>query len=204
MDNNSERRYSNHQVRAAKPAEGVQFAEIEGVAALINSKTRIEGWDPYDEIIMPGAFDECLGDDIRCLFNHDEDKILARSQNGEGTLQVFINPDGHLAYKYTTPNRSYALDLQDAIEKGDVNQSSFQFRIKEQSWVWGDKSKGEVDLRKIMKVEKLYDVSPVTFPAYPDTSVAKRSYEEARQAERPDESYKLDLLTKELELKNRL
>lgn len=199
----SERRYVTHQVRAAKPTEGVQFAEIEGIAAMVNVKTRIDGWDPYDEIIMPGAFDECLQNDIRCLFNHDEDKILARSQGGSGTLQVFINADGHLAYKYTTPNRSYALDLQDAIEKGDVNQSSFQFKIKEQSWVWGDQSKGEVDLRKIIKVESLFDVSPVTFPAYPDTTVAKRSFDEAKKInEKPD--FNIEILQKELDLKKKL
>lgn len=152
-------------------------AVIEGYAALFNKRTDLY-W--YDEEILPGAFDDVLNDDVRCLFNHDPNRVLARSANGKGTLTLSVDSKG-LKYRYETPNRSYALDLADAIDKGDVSQSSFAFRAKETVWIdGGDEAK---DLRQIKKMERLYDVAPVTYPAYTDTSVAKRSFEAIKKPE---------------------
>lgn len=173
----AERRYYTQPVnyRTEKRGEGEEekvFHIIEGIAAKVNSRTSL-GW--FDEMIMPGAFDEVLKDDVRALFNHDPNYPLARSVDGKGTLALSIDDNGNLAYSFTTPNRSYALDLQDAIASGDVSQSSFAFSIKEEAW---ERSKdSDTELRKIVKLERLYDVSPVTYPAYADTSVAKRSFE---------------------------
>lgn len=144
--------------------------------ASITGKRYDMGW--YDEEVMPGAFDEVLQDDVRALFNHDPNQILARSVNGQGTLKLFIDEDGDLSYEYKTPNRSFAKDLADAIKSGDVTQSSFAFRIAEQAWI---EREGEKELRQITKIEKLYDVSPVTYPASPDTSVAKRSHQKNQE-----------------------
>lgn len=149
-------------------------AVIEGMAALYNQRTDL-GW--FEEEILPGAFDEVMNDDVRCLFNHNPNYILARSNNGQGTLELYLTPEG-LGYRYTTPDRTYARDLADSIAKGDVSQSSFAFRAKETVWV---ERKDEKELRQIKSVEKLYDVSPVTYPAYADTSVAKRSHEAAAE-----------------------
>lgn len=154
---------------------------IEGVAAVVSVTTDM-GW--YEEVIAPGAFDEVLNDDIRCLFNHDPNQILARSNNGAGTLQVFLTPEGHLAYRYETPKRSYAVDLEDAVNLGDVDKSSFAFRVKSQTWDYGDEELGTKDKRTINSFEKLYDVSPVTYPAYQDTSVAKRSLQGSKPIEK--------------------
>jgi HK97 family phage prohead protease len=129
------------------------------------------GW--YKEMIMQGAFDEVLGDDVRALVNHEDELVLARTKSK--TLELWLDEKGNLKYRFKVPNRSYALDLYDAIVAGDVDQSSFAFTVKEESWVNGQG--GEPDLRKIIKFEKLYDVSPVTFPAYEDTTVAKRNHE---------------------------
>ena len=120
-----------------------------------------------------------LNDDVRCLINHDPQFILARSNNGEGTLTLTADAHG-LKYSYVTPNRTYAKDLEDAIRSGDVSQSSFAFAIKEETWTARE---GQNDLRRITKFERLYDVSPVTFPAYQDTSVAKRSHEAVQQTQ---------------------
>ena len=143
---------------------------IEGYAAMYNQRTNL-GW--MDEEILPGAFDEVLNDDVRALINHDPTLILARSQNGKGTLSLRLDDKG-LIYSYATPDRTYARDLQDAIESGDVSQSSFSFSIEEEIWVHGDDKQN--DLRQIKKFRTLFDVSPVTFPAYTDTTVAKRSH----------------------------
>lgn len=159
---------------------------IEGVAAVVNSVTDL-GW--YKEMIMPGAFDEVLGNDIRCLVNHEDEMILARTKSG--TLKVWLDEIGNFRYSYKTPNRSYAKDLEDAIISGDVSQSSFAFTVKEEQWVYAS-NPGDKDLRKIVKFDQIFDVSPVTFPAYEDTDVAKRS----REANKPkDEVVDLSDLT---------
>ena len=198
-----ERRYTTSPVRFMRAAgDESKSSEIEGIAAMVNNETEIGSYDPWIEVIEPGAFDDVLADDVRALFNHDENMILARTTSK--TLSLFLTPEGHLGFKYTTPNRQYALDLEDAIKTGDVNQCSFSFQIKEQRWIWGDRSKGEKDRRSIVKLGKLYDVSPVTFPAYPDTTLAARSRDEAKITERPDVSSDIEILEKGLNLKSKL
>lgn len=169
----AERRFLTAPVKYETRNEGeTQTHTIEGYAAMYNQRTNL-GW--MDEEIMPGAFDDVLNDDVRALINHDPSLILARSVNGKGTLKLELDEKG-LKYSYSTPNRTYAKDLQDAIESGDVSQSSFSFSIKEENWVRSENDTDN-DLRQINKIERLFDVSPVTFPAYQDTSVAKRSFE---------------------------
>lgn len=169
----AERRFFTSEVRALKPEEGAtenKAITIEGYAAKYNKRTTIGGW--FDEEIMPGAFDDCLEDDIRCLFNHNPNYILARTASK--TLKVETDALG-LKYSYVSPDRSYANDLCDSIASGDVSESSFAFRIAEEKWTMGDVAKGTLDLRQIVKFKKIYDVAPVTYPAYPDTEVASRS-----------------------------
>jgi len=90
---------------------------------------------------------------------------------------------GNLAYEYKTPNRQFAKDVEDMIRSGDVDQSSFAFTVKEDKWQWS-KDETKKDRRTIMKFEKLYDVSPVTYAANPKTNVqlksASRTYEAAK------------------------
>ena len=167
----AERRFFTSEVRSVKREAETEGAVIEGYAALFNSVALIGGW--FREVIMPGAFDDVLNDDVRCLFNHDPNQILARCVNGKGTLELFVDEKG-LGYRYTTPDRTYAKDLADAIEKGDVTQSSFAWKPKKTVWI---EEEGLPDLRQIEKFEILYDVSPVTYPAYADTTVAKRSHD---------------------------
>jgi HK97 family phage prohead protease len=172
MMNKIERRYVPQEVRIA--AETETF-DVSGYAAVFGARADLHY---FEEQVAPGAFDEVLNDDVRCLINHDPQYVLARSNKGEGTLKLEIDERG-LKYSYKTPNRSYALDLKDAIEAGDVSQSSFAFYVKEDRW---EKRDGQKDLRTITKFEKLIDVSPVTYPAYDAATVGKRSWE-ARQAE---------------------
>jgi HK97 family phage prohead protease len=167
---NAERRFFVAPVTIEKREGDAQGPSvIEGFAAKFNSRTNIG--DFFEEELLPGAFDDVLNDDVRCLFNHNPNYILARSINGKGTLTLSVDDEG-LKYRYETPNRSYAKDLEDAIASGDVSQSSFAFMAKEV--IWTERSEG-LDLRQIVKVRNLYDVSPVTYPAYQDATVGKRS-----------------------------
>lgn len=178
----AERRYFASEVRASKtapvdPEDTTEvFPLIEGYAAKYNSVTTIGWCYKYEEEILPGAFDDVLNDDVRCLFNHDPNYVLARSNGGKGTLTLTSDEVG-LKYSYVTPDISYAEDLAVSIDLGNVSQSSFAFEIAEETWIIGDSEKGILDKRQIKKFKRLYDVSPVTYPAYEDTEVAQRSIE---------------------------
>lgn len=173
---NGERRFFSPEIRNNE--EGV----IEGVAAVVNSQTDL-GW--YEERIDSGAFDDVMGDDVVALFNHDANLPLARTTaKGESKLDLFLTKEGHLGYRFKAPNTQVGKDLNENIRNGIVSQSSFAFTISEDSWEFAnDQNKLKKDVRTIRKVERLYDVSPVTYPAYPDTSVGARSAENAHNTD---------------------
>jgi HK97 family phage prohead protease len=109
---------------------------------------------------------------------------------------LFLDSEGNLAYRFKIPNRSYAKDLEDSLKSGDIDQSSFAFRAKESKWEWRDDNESLTkDRRSIVKMERLYDVSPVTYPASPSTSVALRSIDEHVKAVNKNDKYKLTLAT---------
>jgi len=154
---------------------------VEGYAAIFNSATSIGDW--YDEIIEPGAFDDAINEsDCRALFNHDPNHLLARQSSG--TLKLSLDKKG---LKYTFEMPESRADLLEMMERGDLKESSFAFTVKEQEWKETKDEDGDMEYtRVIKKVEKLYDVSPVTYPAYADTTVAKRSFETYRAEHQPE------------------
>jgi HK97 family phage prohead protease len=140
---------------------------VEGYAAVFNQSTQLGN---VEEVVMPGAFEDRLNDDVVALFNHDQNMPLARSRNGEGTLKLEVDEVG-LRYSFSLGNQTYARDLAESIKRGDVSGSSFGFVVREDEYE--RKSDGGY-LRKIHKVSRLADISPVLTPAYPQTSVALR------------------------------
>jgi HK97 family phage prohead protease len=181
----AERRYFSSEVRAAKMEDTAEDVgtTIEGYAAKFNSATEIGYYYKFKENILPGAFDDVLNDDVRCLFNHNPDYVLARSDKGKGTLTLTVDEVG-LKYSYVTPDRQFAKDLADMISVGDISQSSFAFEIQEETWTEID---GQMATRDIVKFKKLYDVSPVTYPAYVDTEVAARSLTAFKEKNNPEQ-----------------
>lgn len=145
---------------------------IEGHAAVFNSWSEmLGGLFPFKEIVRKDAFKETIqNDDIRALFNHDPNYVLGR--NKSNTLYLEEDEVG-LRVKITPPNTTYAKDLVESIKRGDVSQMSIGFIVLDDSWGTVD----GVDTREIKKV-KLFDVSPVTFPAYQETDVGIRGLEE--------------------------
>ncbi len=154
-----------------------KIVTAEGYAALFNVRAKL-GW--FDEIILPGAFDEVLKDDVRVLFNHEPNLILARSNDGEGSLELSVDDKG-LYYRFEIPDSNAGWDLQVNLENKNITQSSFGFQIKKANWV---EEEGEEELREIVTFSKLWDVSPVTYPAYPDTTIAKRNFETRNTTEK--------------------
>lgn len=145
---------------------------IEGHAAVFDSWSEtLGGIFPFKEIVRKGAFiDTIRADDIRALFNHDPNFVLGR--NRAGTLELIEDEVG-LSVRITPPNTSWARDLQASIRRGDISQMSIGFIVEKDKWSTQD----GIDVREIRKV-KLYDVSPVTFPAYTATDVGVRAMQE--------------------------
>ena len=162
-----QRRYHAEEVRLDYPKDGNK--KIIGYAAVFGEEAEL--WGGMFETIAPGAFTDAIkDDDVRALFNHNPSLILGRTK--AGTLTLAEDEKG-LTYSIIPPNTTVANDLLVSIKRKDVSQSSFGFEILKRT-VEIDEEKDEMH-RTIEKV-KLYDVSPVTYPAYPQTEVNVRMF----------------------------
>lgn len=151
-----------------RASEQSEVGTLAGYAAVFNSPAVIGGM--FREQIVPGAFTAAFGrDDVRALWNHDPNYVLGRVK--AGTLELAEDEVG-LRYVVRPPDTTWSRDLVASIARGDVTQSSFAFRVTKDRWE-PPASKTDLPLRLIEDVE-LYDVSPVTYPAYDQTSVAAR------------------------------
>lgn len=123
----------------------------------------------FREKISLGAFAKTIEkDDVRALWNHNPDYVLGRTKSK--TLSLAEDNKG-LAIEIEPPNTQWARDLMETIKRGDVDQMSFAFTTVKDSW---EHKEGKESIRTLVEVE-LFDVSPVTFPAYPQTDVKVRS-----------------------------
>lgn len=133
----------------------------------------------FREIIRPGAFDEVLGDDVRGLFNHDANFVLGRTVAATMTLTV---DDRGLHYDIIAPETPTIRDLVIApMQRGDITQSSFAFRVAPGGDNWYEDDDGVI-IREITKVGRLYDVSPVTYPAYQAADSSVRSLSDWKES----------------------
>lgn len=169
--------------------------KIIGHAAVFNSITDL-GW--FRERVAPGAFANSINqDDIRALYNHDSNYVLGR--NKAGTL-ILAEDERGLRVEISPPETQWAKDLLTSIERGDISQMSFGFTVDKESWERGEKH--EPDLRTLEAV-KLWDVSPVTFPAYADTDVAVRSHDRWLNEEVRQEPFKYKMMDRLFTLKQK-
>ena len=143
--------------------------KIEAYAAIFDTSADL-GW--FTEEIARGAFDKADMSAVVAIFNHDPNFPLARTTSG--TLELRTDETG-LHYSYDVPDTSIGRDLLVMVERGDISQSSFAFTIEKETWV---EEKGKNPRRVIEKIERLYDVSPVTYPAYKETSAIARKKQE--------------------------
>lgn len=148
--------------------------QVAGYGAVFNVETVIGG--AFREKILPGAFSRALDGDVFSFFNHDQSQVLGRTK--AGTLRLSEDDDG-LRYEVDLPDTSAARDLKVSMKRGDVDGSSFMFDIPEGGDDWD--FSGDLPYRTIRQIN-LYEVGPVTMPAYPDASAALRSMEESRKA----------------------
>ncbi len=168
-----ERRYATQTDTTIKIEQRAgDVPKIVGTAAVTydgSPETEYQLWEGVRERIMPGAFDESLdnSDDVVALFNHDESAILGRTPQ---TLKLSTDSRG-LHYEVEPPETQLGKQVTVAIQRGDIRGSSFAFQVTAENWQTQEDGS---DVREITGV-KLFDVSPVTRPAYEATSVGIRS-----------------------------
>lgn len=166
---------------------------VEGTAAVFNSRSEDMG---FFETIDPAAIDNetIARSDVFAYLNHDPQRgILARAKNGRGSLQLSVDGDG-LHYAFDAPRTALGDELLEYLHRGDITASSFAFTVEQDEW----RNVNGKPQRTILKIDRLYDVSPVFTPAYTATSVAQRKADEMANAN-ADVLKHLELIEKEVE-----
>lgn len=158
-------------------ADDDSTSKLVGYAALFDVETEI--FSGYREKITPGAFTRTLAEnaDVRALVDHDPSKIIGRRK--AGTLQLEEDKSG-LKVAITPPDTQTGRDIVTSVERGDVDQMSFAFRIIKQTVEEIEEDEGTRFLCTLDDVE-LYDVSIVTYPQYPETSITLRALQESQK-----------------------
>lgn len=167
---------------------------VSGYAVKFESESQDMG---FIEIIKKGAITEetIMNSDIFARFNHNEDTVLARSRYGEGSLALELREDG-LYYEFEAPHTALGDELLEHLKRGEITTSSFAFTIAEDGDRWYKREDGTL-VREILKINRLYDVSPVYEPAYLATSCSKRALDMVEKSEEITEKY--DSMLKELD-----
>lgn len=150
----------------------VDSRTVEGYAACFDTPSVNMG---FIEVIHRGAItpETIANSDVLAKFNHNDEKVLARSKNGSGSLLLEVDEVG-LRYMFDAPNTALGDELLEYLQRGDITSSSFAFTIpKDKDAERWYKKDGQI-YRDIYKIEKLYDVSPVFNPAYEATSCSAR------------------------------
>lgn len=170
---------SNIQLRSVVNDEQSDDMIVEGYAIVFEQPTELyvdyDG-NSYYEVIDKNSLDEAVMEDVPFKYNHGDSCFVpcrSRKSTGEGSLQLTVDDFG-LKIRAQFANTTSSRDLYRLIDLGLINKMSFAFTIKEDSY---DR---ETHTTKILKIAKLWDVSAVDDPAYPQTSLSSlRSAEEA-------------------------
>lgn len=162
---------------------------IEGYFSVFNSEYPL--WEGASEIVKPGAFTNSVSGDVRALINHDSSLVLGRTKAGTLTLRQ----DERGLWGSIRINRDDvdAMNLYTRVQRGDVDQCSFGFDIKRETFVdlGGGKCRWEIE-----EVDPLYEVSVCTFPAYTETSVSARKQDLAEIERRRAEAWRSEMKKK--------
>ena len=187
MDNKETRAF-NFEVRAEENEQHGTF--ITGTPIVFDQATDM-GW--YQETISREALADTDLKDVRFLIGHNTSMIpLARSRNNNenSTMQLTVNEGGmDIRVDLDTENNAEARALYSAVKRGDMSGMSFMFVVDKDSWADAD---SDYPKREILSIRKVFEVSAVAFPAYPQTSIqaasedatldsARASLESARQ-----------------------
>lgn len=174
--NKKELRYLN--IEETRAVEDNGKRTIGGYAAVFWKYS--EDLGGFKERIAKGAFkDSVASDDIRSLWNHNFDILLGRTRSN--TLRLFEDDFG-LGFDLDLPDTSAGRDTFELVKRGDVSGVSFGFTVNKETWEF--KGEDEPSLRTLLDI-KLYEISPTPFPAYTQTQVGIRSFNEILQENLP-------------------
>jgi HK97 family phage prohead protease len=190
-DTNKEIRYIN-EIQSADS----ESRKVEGYALVFNSESEDLG---FTEVIEPTAIDDevIAKSDVFAWLNHDEKRgCLARSRHGKGSLKLTIDDRG-LRYEFDSPKTALGNELLESLKRNDISASSFAFTVASGGDSW-EKRDGRY-YRTIKKIDRLYDVSPVYNPAYSETTVACRSFNDILKIESDNLTQYWDSLDKEID-----
>lgn len=161
---------------------------IEGLFAVFNSKYEIA--PGLSESVAPGAFDETINDDIRCLADHDTRLVLGRTS--ANTFEVAVVSRGLWGRVLINPDDQEAVNVLARVDRGDINQASFGFDILEEETEFREDGSVHWTIKKV----KLYECSIVAFPAYQQTSLEAREKDYANIKKRQVEAWQTELRNK--------
>lgn len=140
---------------------------LRGIAAVYGQRSRElrEGGRVFTEVILPGAFGDTVGGDVKLYYNHDAAMPLARTRSG--TLKLSDRADG-LHYEATLPETTLGNDVRALLERGDLSgEMSFGFYVVRDSW---NARKSE----RTVHEARLVEISVVVDAAYPQTTSSLR------------------------------
>lgn len=166
------------------PEGNAESRTIVGYAIVFDSESRIlcDWGGEFVETIERTAVTQELIDnaDVKCLFNHNREALLARSNQGKGTLKLTIDEVG-LRYEFEAPATIDGDKVLELVRRGDIVGSSFAFSCSgEDACRYYEDADGMLH-RVVSRITGLYDVSPVIDPAYTETSVEARSWTNKKQ-----------------------
>ena len=168
-----ETRAFSFEVRAEENEQHGTF--ITGTPIVFDQATDM-GW--YEETIDREALADTDLKDVRFLIGHNTSMIpLARSRNNNenSTMQMTVTNDGmNIRVDLDTENNAEARALYSAVKRGDMTGMSFMFTVDTDKDIWRD-TETEYPKRTIMSIRKVFEVSAVAFPAYPQTSIQAAS-----------------------------
>lgn len=178
-------------------SDGESNEIIEGYALKFDKWSDNLGW--FREKLASESLEKTDMSNVTALFNHNESQILGRSGIN---LELDVDNIG-LRFKVKPTDTSYSRDLMENIRQGVINQCSFAFTVsrEQDSEEWRENLESGIYERTIKNIDKLYDVSVVTTPAYPDTEavVGARSKELVDKLELRKQNKEIELLMLEAE-----
>ncbi|MGJ3789084.1 phage major capsid protein [Lactiplantibacillus argentoratensis] len=175
----------------AQDSQANKGKTISGYAIVWNSPSKDLGG--FTEIVTPKALDGVDLSNVLMLNNHDYTQVLASVKAGTLTLET---DDKGLHFTAQLPNTSFANDVYEEVQSGNVDSCSFGFDSDDNTDEWAKDDDGNIT-RTINQVKSLFDVSVVAVPAYDDTNVQvdTRSYEKfINQEKEPDNMAKQTII----------
>ncbi|WP_459576559.1 HK97 family phage prohead protease [Companilactobacillus alimentarius] len=177
------------EVKIRSAEDGKESRTIEGYALKFNKRSQPLMGGYFVETLDSHCLDDADMSNVVATFNHDESKLLGRS----GVNLTLTKDDVGLRFKIDLPNTTLANDVLEEVRMGILSQCSFAFTLPndDDADVWSRSNEDDAEYKRtILAIDKLYDVSVVTTPAYEDTNVSVGSRSKQAVDKLKDESLK--------------